>query len=658
MKPIYFLLTSLLIVASCTQPSSYLEMALEAAGENRGELERVLTHYKDSTLKRRAAEFLIENMVGFSVPDSNLLPVYQRFYDRCEPLKQYKQEDPDRWARSIDTLWREFKDWPDYRPLTYKPLLQVVKASELIEEIELAFRSHRENRYAKGSSFELFLEHVLPFHFGNNFVKGNYRKELYERYHHRYYRNKQADLFEETDSLLALYKENAYCEFDGADVKLIHPDALTQVGGGFCAERTVLNSLLFTALGMPVAVDFVPAWGNRKHSHLWNVLLVDGKHYACDPFENKHGWIHDELYSNRGMYHPEGLGEFRAPKVYRKCYSNHTETTLIGKGVSREDIPDLFMNYKKIDVTEQYMECSDVTVELTEPAPKGAKYAYLCVYQFGEWKPVQYGKIEGGKARFEKMGRHIVYMPMYCKERRMIPAAQPVMLEDDGSTTLLTAEGISGERLVTRNIIAETFRNREYIKCMTGTVITDEKGDTLCSIGSVLPIRRTAFDTDSCRVVRKVWIQLPSDSICLGELAFHTEEGRIQGVSICSPIKGDREEEPLAYMLDNYPATGFRGRVKNRKVEVDLGGEYRLKQVVMAPYVVSQMFPESTYELQCWRNGEWELLERKNGTTEDICFEKIPCKALMRIVQTAQGENDRRVLERPFLYRNGEIVWL
>ncbi|MBE6288337.1 MAG: DUF1573 domain-containing protein [Mediterranea massiliensis] len=60
MKPIYFLLTSLLIVASCTQPSSYLEMALEAAGENRGELERVLTHYKDSTLKRRAEVFLRE----------------------------------------------------------------------------------------------------------------------------------------------------------------------------------------------------------------------------------------------------------------------------------------------------------------------------------------------------------------------------------------------------------------------------------------------------------------------------------------------------------------------------------------------------------------------------------------------------------------------
>ncbi len=55
--------TSVLFLASCTQ--TRLERALAMAGDNRAELEKVLTHYTQNPadeLKLRAAEFLIENM--------------------------------------------------------------------------------------------------------------------------------------------------------------------------------------------------------------------------------------------------------------------------------------------------------------------------------------------------------------------------------------------------------------------------------------------------------------------------------------------------------------------------------------------------------------------------------------------------------------------
>ena len=56
-----------------------LNVALSASGDNRPELEKVLHHYKDSTLKLQAAEFLITHMIGFNAPDSSLLAVYQPF---------------------------------------------------------------------------------------------------------------------------------------------------------------------------------------------------------------------------------------------------------------------------------------------------------------------------------------------------------------------------------------------------------------------------------------------------------------------------------------------------------------------------------------------------------------------------------------------------
>ena len=62
MKPIYCLFfSSVLFVAACSSPSP-LEYALQQAGDNRHELERVLEHYKSDPEKLAAAEFLIENM--------------------------------------------------------------------------------------------------------------------------------------------------------------------------------------------------------------------------------------------------------------------------------------------------------------------------------------------------------------------------------------------------------------------------------------------------------------------------------------------------------------------------------------------------------------------------------------------------------------------
>lgn len=50
---------------SCTTHSNKLSEALETCGQNRAELEKVLSHYSKNeadSLKLRATKFLIENM--------------------------------------------------------------------------------------------------------------------------------------------------------------------------------------------------------------------------------------------------------------------------------------------------------------------------------------------------------------------------------------------------------------------------------------------------------------------------------------------------------------------------------------------------------------------------------------------------------------------
>ncbi|MGV8139590.1 MAG: hypothetical protein AB2L20_30710 [Mangrovibacterium sp.] len=52
-------------ISACSRHSPEMEEVLQLAGDNRGELEKVLKHYAlGDSLKYRAAEFLIMNMPG------------------------------------------------------------------------------------------------------------------------------------------------------------------------------------------------------------------------------------------------------------------------------------------------------------------------------------------------------------------------------------------------------------------------------------------------------------------------------------------------------------------------------------------------------------------------------------------------------------------
>ncbi|WP_143813381.1 hypothetical protein [Parabacteroides provencensis] len=82
-----------------------MKRALSIAGDNRAELEKVLEHYKQDTLKLKAACFLIQNMPShFSVNqemDSALWKVYDKHVNISE---KYNWEMSLKWGREIDDL--------------------------------------------------------------------------------------------------------------------------------------------------------------------------------------------------------------------------------------------------------------------------------------------------------------------------------------------------------------------------------------------------------------------------------------------------------------------------------------------------------------------------------------------------------------------------
>ena len=133
MRTFFFFL--LILSAGCRHTDPDLENALRQAGENRSQLEQVLDHYRNDSLKYKAACFLIANMPGHYSYGGEVLDAYYFSVDSlfrigapCEQTNRQIDElaqnlQISRYAKIIedvktitaeyliDNIDRAFDDW-------------------------------------------------------------------------------------------------------------------------------------------------------------------------------------------------------------------------------------------------------------------------------------------------------------------------------------------------------------------------------------------------------------------------------------------------------------------------------------------------------------------------------------------------------------------
>ena len=92
-------------------------------------------------------------------------------------------------------------------------------------------------------------------------------------------------------------------------------------------------------------------------------------------------------------------------------------------------------------MTDSYVKTTDVVVKL---APNDERYAYLCVFNSGHWRAIQWGEIEQNSVVFRGMGRDIAYLPAFFRNDEIVPAGLPIILDKDGTTRQV---GIAGKEV-------------------------------------------------------------------------------------------------------------------------------------------------------------------------------------------------------------------
>lgn len=128
-----------------------LAYALDFAGENRRELEKVLDYYAGDSQKLEAARFLICNMPRYYGYEGWRLDSLQKVLLVAEEKQFITDSVVRKWTRV---------------PLYYLPKVydaQVITADYLIENINLSFKVWKECPWNKNLPFNDFCELILPY---------------------------------------------------------------------------------------------------------------------------------------------------------------------------------------------------------------------------------------------------------------------------------------------------------------------------------------------------------------------------------------------------------------------------------------------------------------------------------------------------------------
>jgi hypothetical protein len=203
---------------------------------------------------------------------------------------------------------------------------------------------------------------------------------------------------------------------------------LMSLKSGDCVAMTNAITYPLRASGIPIAIDFTPAWGNANGSgHSWNALVtIDG---ASIPFLGFEG--------SPPQYSPFRIHQTlrRIPaKVFRKTYSKNINLLAMMVDSSTE-IPRWLNFTRAIDVTKTYVKTDDVSIRLRSQSK--AKITdgilYLSCFNKGKWTPVFWSEHHEQTYLFTSMATNVLYLPsIFNKKEGVVALEYPFVVTHRG----------------------------------------------------------------------------------------------------------------------------------------------------------------------------------------------------------------------------------
>jgi len=422
--PFFFLL----VVFFCQgKVPKNVQKVLDKSGSNRAELENVLHHYQhpEDSLKLKAANFLIENMsqqsyTHYIVADSNKTDMNFNVLDYPDYKAMVAAWD------SIEAIRGEINNWRDTTIYDYN----TITAELLINNINLAFEAWQENKWAQHINFNQFCEYILPYR-GSNEPLEDWRTYFSNRY--AWVKDSVKNREDPVEAANFINNDiKSWFTFNPRFYRQSTDQGLSDMlknKMGRCEDMTNLALYAMRSMGIPVMSDFTPYWAKTGNNHAWNAIID----------KNGKVVIFMGAEKNPGEYK---LNQAKA-KVYRKTFARQLNSLAEIKP-EWEKAPHYINRNNISDVTRDYVPVADVNLTLGQKIPDSTNFAYICVFNSGEWKAIHWSKImEGNQVQFTDMGLDIAYLPAFYVHEKIVPAGKPFILTIEGKTIFQIADTLN-----------------------------------------------------------------------------------------------------------------------------------------------------------------------------------------------------------------------
>lgn len=409
-------------MVSCSESSvsdRQLRSALDQAGENRQELEKVLDHYRKEPLKRKAACYLIANMIYHVGVDEYLeSPDGERYPFALENFTTQKMA-AKKYCDSLQQVGYTLKS-------VGLPDIKTLSGDFLIDNIDRAFEVW-EKPWARQIGFEDFCRYILPYR-SQTEKACPLREEFMKRY---------LPLVEQahaTTPLEACVVVNDQLQKDiryFATGSPFYPsiEETQRSGVSRCEGLAAYGAFAMRAVGIPVTIDFT-IWPKVALGHVWcAVLNNDGRFYDFSP-----AYAYDPA-KRLAWYREKKL---RVPaKVYRMEFGRNSDASLRSSGyVTNFEGPTVH------DVTTLYpFPVWSLQIELLPEFAQAEGPAYLCVFNRHKWIPLVRGECRNGRATMaDVVGDNVFIIADSPDGKTLRTISAPFFVDTLGQTRYFNAD--------------------------------------------------------------------------------------------------------------------------------------------------------------------------------------------------------------------------
>ncbi len=641
------LCSAILLISACNNEKQYLKYALEQAGDNRHQLERVLEHYSNDKEKLNAAEYLISNMPAHYSYSTNEIDEYYSI-----ALDILHRDMPAEKQR--DTLRTISESRFSHLGSNIISDTKIITADYLIYSIDHAFIQWKERDWAKHLTFNEFCEWLLPYKVAELQSFDYWRDTLSLHFSDSLKKVPKSDFKRNSIyGAIDIVRNEIHYDLpprvlweDRGCIKLLSAETLAAMRFGSCLDYVTMGTMTFRSLGLPSVVDCIPMWGRNKEGHSWFTFLSDNG---------------IETPTMNSLIVPAGLGFYpyeRIPKIFRQTYSINRERVMY-KNSAKYAYP---FNVCEKDVTEKYCKTSDITLELLPYADIKDQYAHIAMVSHSpggpEWNILDFGKIRRGKAHFKNMGRNMLYIALGFNGDMLVPISNPFILHTNGRIEYVNGPGEKTVSMELRRKYYESYNVVDMRRRILGAEIQ-------CANRSDFSDAVTLFTIDTTAIPYKIplqtdkpyryWRYLSAGGTygSIAELKFFDETGSsITGTPIaCDSAKADA----IASAFDDNLLSNFETEQPDGNwVGMDMKRAVRISAVSISPRSDdNDICPGCEYELFCWDGKRWKSLGYRKPEGNTLYYDNLPCNCLLWLRNYTRGTN-----ERPFIInQNREIVW-